>query len=151
MLQMSYHTKTSSLISEFIEANPEHGFTAAELSAFLREHGDEVNKTTIYRNLDKLAESGRLIKQKSPVSDGYLYAAAAEDRHCGQHIHFRCSACGAMLHLDDSKTADCLHALSENLGLDIDPASSTLSGTCGKCRKRDIRTFDTASDKPDNI
>ena len=62
MLQKSYHTKTSDLISRFIQAKMDHGFTAAELSAFLKENGVDVNKTTVYRNLDKMTESGKLTK-----------------------------------------------------------------------------------------
>ena len=144
MLHNSYKTKTSNLISDFIEANPDHGFTAAELSAFLKANGVEVNKTTIYRNLDKLADSGRLIKQKSPVSDGYMYAAADTEHHCEEHIHFRCRECGAMLHLDDTQTADCLHTLSEHLGLDIDLTASTLSGICQKCKQNDTHSSGTS-------
>ena len=63
MLQKSYHTKTADLISEFIKAKAEHSFTAAELSEFLKEHGLEVNKTTIYRNLDCLQEHNFIIFQ----------------------------------------------------------------------------------------
>ena len=57
MLQKAYHTKTTDIISEFIQTTAEHSFTAAELSDFLKKHGLEVNKTTIYRNLDKLTEN----------------------------------------------------------------------------------------------
>ena len=78
------------------------------MSEFLRSHGLEVNKTTVYRNLDKLAASGHLVKHKSPVSDGYIYATADEESHCCEHIHFRCRECGAVLHLSDSATADSL-------------------------------------------
>lgn len=36
MLQKPYHTKTSDLISQFIAQNQEKGFTAGELSEFLK-------------------------------------------------------------------------------------------------------------------
>ena len=39
MLQKSYHTKTADLISQFIQTKDERGFTAGELSVFLKEHG----------------------------------------------------------------------------------------------------------------
>ncbi len=135
MLQKSYHTKTADIISEFIKAKAEHSFTAAELSEFLKEHGLEVNKTTIYRNLDKLTESGKLLKHKSQISDGFLYQDASPTENCHEHIHFQCSKCGSVLHLSDEKTADYLKSISESLGLEIDVYTSSLNGLCKKCRK----------------
>ena len=140
MLHNSYKTKTSDLISQFVETRHEHGFTAGDLSEFLRSHGLEVNKTTVYRNLDKLAASGHLVKHKSPVSDGYIYSTADEESHCCEHIHFRCRECGAVLHLSDSATADSLRAIAEHLGLEIDLSSSTLNGLCQKCKEIDKDT-----------
>ena len=134
MLHNSYKTKTSDLISQFVESRHEQGFTASDLSEFLRSHGLEVNKTTVYRNLDKLAASGHLVKHKSPVSDGYIYSTADEESHCCEHIHFRCRECGAVLHLSDNETADSLRAIAEHLGLEIDLSSSTLNGLCQKCK-----------------
>ena len=128
MLQKSYHTKTADIISEFIQSKAEHSFTAAELSDFLKNHGLEVNKTTIYRNLDKLTESGRLLKQKSQISDGFIYQDASATADCHEHIHFQCSKCGTVFHLSDEKTADYLKSISETLGLEIDTASSSLNG-----------------------
>ena len=43
MLQKSYHTKTTDLISQFIHEKQETGFTAGELADFLRENNVNVN------------------------------------------------------------------------------------------------------------
>lgn len=134
MLQKSYHTKTTDLITQFIGTKLEHGFTASELSAFLKEHGMNVNKTTIYRNLDKMTESGQLLKHKSPISDGFIYQPAEEENHCEEHIHFQCCKCGSVIHLSDEKTAEYLKSISEHLGLQIDLHLSSLNGLCQKCR-----------------
>lgn len=134
MLQKSYHTKTSELISRFVQEKNESGFSAMELLSFLSERGESVNKTTVYRNLEKLVESGRLIKRKSAVSDGFIYQTAEEDGQCGEHIHFQCEKCGAVIHLSDALTADYLKSVSENFGFKVDFSLSSLNGLCGKCR-----------------
>lgn len=135
MLQKSYHTKTTDLISQFICSRQENGFTAGELSEFLSAHGVAVNKTTVYRNLDKMTENGQLIKHKSMVSEGYIYQHADEHLHCEDHIHFQCCKCGSVIHLDDKKTTAYLKAISESLGLSIDLGLSTLNGICPKCKE----------------
>ena len=94
-----------------------------------------VNKTTVYRNLDKMTENGQLIKHKSMVSEGYIYQHADEHMHCEDHIHFQCCKCGSVIHLDDKKTTAYLKAISETLGLSIDLGLSTLNGICPKCKE----------------
>lgn len=136
MLQKSYHTKTSDLISQFIQTKQEVGFSAGELSAFLKENGVIVNKTTVYRNLDKMTESGKLMKHKSLVSDGFIYQTVEEENHCAEHIHFQCCKCGSVIHLDDEKTSEYLHSVSKDLGLEIDLNLSSLNGICQKCKEQ---------------
>ncbi len=136
MLQKTYHTKTTDLISQFIQTKVDCSFTAGELSSFLKEHGVVVNKTTIYRNLEKMTESGRLIKHKSMISDGFVYEAAEEENHCAEHIHFQCCKCGSVIHLSDKKTEEYLKNLSEELGLQINMNLSSLNGICQKCRSK---------------
>ena len=137
MLQKSYHTKTTELISQFILVKKQETFTAGKLTEFLKENGVDVNKTTVYRNLDKMTEKGKLIKHKSLISEGYIYQYAGEEIHCGEHIHFQCKKCGTILHLSDEKTVEYLNSLSSELGLQIDLNLSSLNGICEKCRKKD--------------
>ena len=134
MLQKSYHTKTTDLISQFIQTKIDRGFTAGELSAFLKEHGVNVNKTTVYRNLDKMTENGQLVKHKSMVSDGFVYQASEEECNCDEHIHFQCCKCGSVIHLSDKKTSEYLKSISEELGLQINLNLSSFNGICQKCR-----------------
>ena len=139
-MQKSYHTKTSDLIAQFIQTKMDHGFTAAELSTFLKENGVDVNKTTVYRNLDKMTESGKLIKRKSMASDAFVYQTAEEDGHCAEHIHFQCCKCGSVIHLSDKKTSQYLNSISKELGLQINLSLSSLSGICPQCGKDDEKT-----------
>lgn len=136
MLQKLYHTKTTELISQFIRENMERGFTAGELSSFLKENGVSVNKTTVYRNLDKMTESGRLIKHKSMLTDSFVYQNADDEGHCAEHIHFQCCKCGSVIHLSDEKTSEYLKSISEELGLQINLNLSSLNGICQKCRAK---------------
>ncbi len=134
MLQKVYHTKTTDLITQFIQLKVEQGFTANELSEYLKANGVDVNKTTVYRNLDKLTEKGQLIKHKSLISDGYLYQTSQDQNHCAEHIHFQCCKCGSVVHLSDSKTKEYLASISKELGFQIDLHLSSLNGICQKCR-----------------
>lgn len=114
----------------------EKSFTAGELSEYLKKNDVLVNKTTIYRNLDKMTEKGLLIKHKSVVSDGYIYQTVEDENHCEEHIHFQCCKCGSVVHLDDKRTSEYLKSISSELGLEIDLHLSSLNGICQKCRNQ---------------
>lgn len=103
---------------------------------FLKEKGVDVNKTTVYRNLDRMTENGLLIKHKSMISDGFIYQVSKEENHCEDHIHFQCRKCGAIVHLSDEKTGEYLESISKELGLEIDFRNSSFNGLCKKCRMK---------------
>lgn len=136
MLQKLYHTKTTDLIEQFIQSKTEQGFTATELSEFLKQNGLSVNKTTVYRNLDKLTEAGKLFKHKSNINDGFIYQSEEKEKRCSDHIHFQCSKCDSLIHITDKKTMEFLDSISESLNLEIDLSKSTLNGLCPKCRSQ---------------
>ncbi|MCR5612601.1 Fur family transcriptional regulator [Treponema sp.] len=135
-MQKTYHTKSSELIDQFIEQKKDNGFTAIELSKYLLSRGLNLNKTTVYRNLDKLIASGRLIKLKSIINDGFIYQAAEEEKSCSDHIHFQCKNCGSVIHLDDKETKRYLQTISKKFELNLDLDSSGLYGVCSRCKSK---------------
>ncbi|MGP1587066.1 MAG: Fur family transcriptional regulator [Treponemataceae bacterium] len=133
MLQKLYNTKTSSLILNFIKNKTEQGFTAFELLDFLKSQNQIVNKTTVYRNIDKLVANGQLLKRKSTTSDAYMYFYADLDKNCKSHIHLQCISCGTIYHLCDTNTREYLNNVSDNFDFQIDFPSSVINGICKKC------------------
>ena len=62
MAGSSYATASRRKILEYLKNSNDHTVTAADVDEYLREHDSEVNITTIYRYLDKLAKDGTVIK-----------------------------------------------------------------------------------------
>ena len=56
-MQKQYKTKVGQKILEYIQENSERSFNASDIYAYLMKEEMQVNLATIYRNLDKLAES----------------------------------------------------------------------------------------------
>lgn len=134
MLQKHYHTKTSELISEFIQSQNGNIFTASDIINFFEQHNIPVNKTTIYRNLEKWVQAEILAKHKTMITDGFVYQV--KKSNCDEHIHFQCSNCGSVIHLENKKTTTYLKSLSSDFNLQIDFSSSLLNGLCPKCKTR---------------
>lgn len=84
----------------YLDMHREHSFSAYDVNAYMRENGIQVNLTTIYRNLDKLTESGVIMKYKTAGDECCRYQCARPHAQCHEHIHMQCRACGKILHLE---------------------------------------------------
>ena len=87
--QKKYRTKSKDAIMTYLEMHTEHSFSAYDVNAYMQEKGIQVNLTTIYRNLDKLTESGEVLKYKTAEDECCRYQCAKP--HTAMNI-FICSA-----------------------------------------------------------
>ena len=62
MAGSSYATASRRKILEYLKNSNDHTVTAADVDEYLKKHDSEVNITTIYRYLDKLAGEQRIMK-----------------------------------------------------------------------------------------
>ena len=62
MANNGYNTAARSRILAFLKENSDRTVNANDILRMLNEHGNDVNITTIYRYLDKLTESGEVMK-----------------------------------------------------------------------------------------
>ena len=97
--QKKYRTKSKDAIMTYLEMHTEHSFSAYDVNAYMQEKGIQVNLTTIYRNLDKLTESGEVLKYKTAEDECCRYQCAKPHAHCHEHIHMQCRACGKILQI----------------------------------------------------
>ena len=54
-----YATTSRKKILEYLMANSDRTVTVTDIDQYLKKHDNEVNITTIYRYLDKLAKEGK--------------------------------------------------------------------------------------------
>lgn len=97
---------------------------------------ENMNKTTVYRILDRLEENGQL--HSFTDSSGLMWYAkcessCSEDNHHDVHPHFQCNDCGKVECLDVEIN------IPQVRNRRIDKTSVLLTGKCEAC---------TASDKP---
>ena len=131
-----YHTKTKDLILEYIQANKDRRFRAAEIFYYLKGMGKEVNLTTIYRNLDKLEENRILMKYKTAGDDSATYQYVEPHGNCHEHLHLQCRQCGKIIHLDCQLMKEIEDYLSVHHEFMLECSSSVLVGLCGDCKKK---------------
>ena len=105
--------------------------TAEEIIKHVHSRMPGVNKSTIYRTLDLLEESGCVYK--SQLNEEIIYHHDEE----GHHHHLVCSKCGDTIKCDEDLFTPLKNLLKENYSFDIDFKHIVMNGLCEKCKNKD--------------
>jgi Fur family ferric uptake transcriptional regulator len=106
------------------------GFASAqEIHASLRDSGQGVGLTSVYRALQSLTEQG--------VVDGVRDSSGETVyRQCesgGHHHHLRCVACGSTVELEAPTLERWLADVARTHGYDVTGHTIDVTGTCPRC------------------
>ncbi|HEY97686.1 MAG TPA: transcriptional repressor [Dehalococcoidia bacterium] len=117
------------LIVEYIHDNQSH-LTADELISFLETRAPGINKSTVYRTLDLLEESGCVVK--SEIDGHFIYHHAEE----GHHHHLVCRVCGKTQDCNENLFSSVKDVLANRYGFQADFKHIMITGLCSACRKK---------------
>ena len=128
-----YHTKNKDAIMAYLELHKDHSFSAYDVNEYMQSKGIQVNLTTIYRNLDRLTESGIVMKYKTAEDECCRYQCAQPQSQCHEHIHMQCRECGRILHMECHFMEEITAHLYEHHGFSLECTGSVLMGICEEC------------------
>ncbi len=128
---MQYNTKNKKTITEFFNSNGDEWFTAEQVVGSV----DGIGKSTVYRILGELYESGLLLREYS--ENNACVAYKADKRGCREHFHIKCVSCGKLVHIEDKKTEKELEDVAKSNGFCLDKGKTVLYGVCEKCKEND--------------
>lgn len=90
-----YATTSRKKILEYLMANSDRTVTVTDIDQYLKKHDNEVNITTIYRYLDKLAKEGTVMKYVAEKGSQAVYQYVEMGHHCEEHLHLNVSPADA--------------------------------------------------------
>jgi Fur family ferric uptake transcriptional regulator len=93
-----------------------------------------VGLATIYRQLEKLEEAGRI--HRVPTEEGALYQYCPHPADGGCFL-LRCEDCGRIVHLDCSHLEELYRHLESEHHFRIDPRRTVLTGLCQTCAQKE--------------
>ena len=130
----AYQTRQQEAIEALFSASPEKCLTAEEAYYALREAGMEIGKSTVYRVITRLCQSGTL-RRYVPHDSGE--AATFQYNPCLEsHLHIRCIHCGTLAHLHCDEVQAFSHHLTQHHGFTLDEGQTVLYGRCQNCRTK---------------
>lgn len=133
---MGYITKQSTQILDFLKLNSDRHLTADDVFYSLRQSGNQIGRTTVYRHLERLYEDGIIKKYTLGDGSSACYQYFGNAKQCHTHYHLKCLKCGILLHTE----CDFLNELSDHIlnqhDFTVDGEKTVLYGLCGECRKK---------------
>lgn len=134
MAGSGYATASRKRILDFLKKNSDRTVTVADIDDYLRKSDSEVNITTIYRYLDKLASEGMVIKYVAEKGGKAVYQYVEQGHRCDEHLHIKCVKCGCIVHLECDFMDEIAEHILRDHGFALQCKNSILYGTCEKCR-----------------
>ena len=141
----AYNTRQKRELLSFLRERSMQHFSVDEVVFELRDRGEKIGRSTVYRYLELLAEQGSVRKYQN-VQGVTQYQHVEDAAGCDGHFHMMCSKCGDLFHVD----CRLMSTLSKHLMADhnfmLDPRETILVGVCGKCRETDGEAASNGAD-----
>jgi len=118
-------TKQNQLILDAVQKHCDHP-TADQIYLEVRASNDQISRGTVYRNLDKLADLGSLLRVKVPGADRY-------DCRLDVHYHMICRKCGAVVDAPLAYHHELDQQVLEQTGFLVERHRTVFEGICPAC------------------
>ena len=129
----TYNTRQKARILDYLIEHEQRRLTVDEVVQRLAERGTSVGKTTVYRQLEALAEQGTVHKYAADGVTCYQYFRDAEE--CKRHSHMVCTGCGDLLHVECDLMKQLFEHMRDEHGFALDSDRSVLYGRCARCAR----------------
>lgn len=130
------NTRQKNLILDCLKTFGCRHVTADELTDALKANGTPVARSTVYRFLSSLEESGDVRKYLTAESSPVCYQFIDKGGNCVEHYHLMCMDCGTIVHFESGELREIFRELRDAQSgekLSIDGPRTVFYGTCPKC------------------
>lgn len=128
-----YNTTQKEKLLDYLINNKDKHTSAQEIDNYLRSVGSPVGMATIYRQLDRLVESGTVRKFVIDGKTSACYQYIENEKECHEHFHLKCRSCGKLIHLSCNRLMDINNHIAQHHGFIIDPSQTVFYGSCSDC------------------
>ena len=131
-----YKTKARNAIIEYLREKRDTRFTARDIYNAVNTSGEKLDRSTVYRNLERLCKEGKLVRYKDTDVNATCYQYSGDHEGCHEHMHAQCSGCGKIFHLDNEILACAAEKMQSEYGIAVDYGKTVIMCTCKDCREK---------------
>ena len=133
------NTRQKKLILDCLASDAEHHFTADEIVDILKSRRTPVAKSTVYRSLGMLEESGEVRKYFLSEFNSACYQFVSDAEACAEHYHLMCVSCGRVVHFESAELGRAFQEIKSAQkpgGFFVDGRRTVFYGRCGECPEK---------------
>ena len=131
---VEYKTKQREAILQYLIQNKNKHISVDCIVEHLKQQGESVGKTTVYRYLDVLINKNQVRKYFIEEGASACYQYISEDET--EYYHLKCNKCGALLHMDCEGFKNIQKHLLHEHNFELDTSKTVLYGVCKECLGR---------------
>ena len=138
-MKQQYRTRQREELLSFLASRAGKHVTAGEIVEYFQQSERSIGTATIYRQLDKLVESGQVNKYLIDGVSGACFEYIDTFRQCHHPAcyHCKCEVCGKLIHLDCAEVEELGRHMLREHGFEIDLHRTVFYGRCSDCRKEE--------------
>ncbi len=133
--RQKYKTRQREILVDFFKSRPGQHITAADVCAYVKESGETVGQSTVYRQLESLVDEGiiskYIIDANTPACFEYAGHESRNDRR--DCFHCKCEKCGRLIHLHCDEMKEFQMHLSREHHFRLNSMRTVLYGLCEDC------------------
>jgi len=130
---INYNTKQREAILDYIFSIESAHVTAAQIAAHFKKAAVPIGRTTIYRHLDKLTDTGKLRRYITDGVSGACYQYVGGSDSCDTHLHLKCESCGGLQHLECGALDDLERHVLDEHAFRVNMVKTVFYGKCDEC------------------
>jgi Fur family ferric uptake transcriptional regulator len=135
-MKTEYNTRPRNAIIEYLRENADTRFTARDILKALNARGEDLDRSTVYRNIERLCNEGKLVRYRENDINATCYQYSEEHGSCHEHTHAQCSDCGKIFHLDNEILDEAAKKMKEDYGIEIDYGKTVIMCKCDECKSK---------------
>lgn len=120
------NTKQRELILKELKDDYTHP-TVGELYEKIHKKNSKIGKATVYRNINKLVDEGKVLKISLGENEEHY------DGHTHNHYHLYCKCCKKIYDIEDIKEKNFKERLEKENNIQIDSTKIVFYGICKNC------------------
>lgn len=124
------NTKQREIVLDAVLTSKDHP-SADQVYERIHVDHPHISRATVYRNLNLLAETGKIRHLAMPGSGSDRYDWRLED-----HSHLVCKSCGRVMDIDSASDPKADHAIARKYGYHGVHHVLIFSGICPQCQKK---------------
>lgn len=133
MRKGNYMTKQKSAILNYLISTRGQHITVQQIAEHFAAQGTPIGVATIYRHLDAFVQERRVKKYVLDGNASACFQYDPTDAPPERCFHFRCQACGKLLHFQNPVLTRFSEAVKATDDLEIDLEQTVFYGTCKNC------------------